>query len=87
MLALNTLSTLALSYLLILLFCSQHNLFQMLYIMYEILVEDVNEFRTFNQFFTRELKDGARVVDSPTDLNSLVSPCDGKILSIGELDT
>ena len=31
----------------------------------EILVEDLNSFRTFNQFFTRELKPDARAIDEP----------------------
>jgi phosphatidylserine decarboxylase len=26
----------------------------------EIKVDDINQFRTFNQFFTREIKDNAR---------------------------
>ena len=28
----------------------------------EIKVNDINQFRTFNQFFTREIKDDARTV-------------------------
>ena len=53
----------------------------------DILVENLNSFRTFNQFFTRELKEGARVVDEPADGSTLCSPCDGKVLSCGEVDT
>lgn len=49
--------------------------------------EDLNDFRNFNQFFTRELKDGIRPVDEPNDASSLVSPCDGKITSFGEINT
>ena len=33
----------------------------------EIKVDDLNKFRTFNQFFTREIKDDARTIDSPND--------------------
>ena len=31
----------------------------------EIKQEDVNKFRTFNEFFTRELKEGARTIHEP----------------------
>ena len=53
----------------------------------EVKVKDLNTFRTWNQFFTRELEDDARVVDSPADDKTLASPCDGKILRIGEVNT
>lgn len=39
--------------------------------------KDVSEFKSFNEFFIRELKDGSRPVD--IDENTLVSPADGKI--------
>ena len=52
----------------------------------EIQVEDLNSFRTFNQFFTRQLKEGARVVTDPEDGSTLCSPCDGRVLSFGEVD-
>lgn len=35
-------------------------------------------YRSFNDFFTRKLKEGARKVDM--DANSLISPCDSKLL-------
>ena len=53
----------------------------------EILVENLNSFRTFNQFFTRELKKGARGIDDPEDGSTLCSPCDGRVLSFGEVDS
>ena len=34
-------------------------------------------YESFNDFFTRHIKDGRRVVD--TDPNALVAPCDGKL--------
>lgn len=41
-----------------------------------------NDFKTFNEFFTRPLKEGARVIsDAP-----LVSPADGKIAACGQLE-
>ena len=32
------------------------------------------------------MKDGARIVDSPNEPGSLVSPCDGKVIRIAEVD-
>jgi phosphatidylserine decarboxylase len=53
----------------------------------EIKVSDINTFRTFNQFFTREIKDGAREIVNKEDLRSLCSPCDGRVLSFGDVDS
>ena len=53
----------------------------------EIKVDDINTFKTFNQFFTRELKDGARTIHEPDNEKSLCSPCDGKVLSFGNVDS
>lgn len=53
----------------------------------EIKEEDINNFRTFNQFFTRELKDNARKIENETNLKTLCSPCDGRVLSFGPVDT
>ena len=44
----------------------------------------VEEFTSFNDFFYRELKEGARVIDY--NENHLVSPADGKILVFENLD-
>lgn len=41
------------------------------------------EFLSFNDFFTRKLKNNARPVDST--LNSIVSPADGKILAYADI--
>jgi phosphatidylserine decarboxylase len=43
----------------------------------------IHDFQTFNEFFTRELKRGARKIDNAK--NAIVSPVDGKILSFGKL--
>jgi len=51
----------------------------------EIKVDDLRKFRSFNQFFTRQLKHGARAVDEPQNLKNLCSPCDGTILSFGDV--
>ena len=39
---------------------------------------------SFNDFFTRALRDGARPIDA--DPRAIVAPCDGAISQIGELD-
>lgn len=43
----------------------------------------VDEYKNFNDFFYRELKDGARPVD--TNIENLISPADGKILAYTDL--
>ena len=53
----------------------------------EIKAADLNQFRTFNQFFTREIKDDARVISNPLDENKLCSPCDGRVLSFGPVNS
>jgi len=49
----------------------------------DISVARQQEFNTFNDFFTRKLKDTARSVD--TSSNSVVSPADGKILAYADI--
>jgi len=44
---------------------------------------EISDYACFNDFFTRELKDGARPVDP--NPNSFVSPCDGKISQCGRI--
>jgi phosphatidylserine decarboxylase len=45
---------------------------------------DPARFRTFNDFFTRELRDGARTPAS--DSNALLSPVDGVVSQLGSVD-
>jgi phosphatidylserine decarboxylase len=52
----------------------------------EILTEDLNDFATFNEFFTRELKHGARPIDDPLNGYTLCCPCDGTVLSNGDIN-
>lgn len=53
----------------------------------EIKADDINKFRTFNQFFTRELKEGSRTLENEGDHGTLCSPCDGRVLSHGTVDS
>jgi len=48
---------------------------------------DLRYYETFNKFFTRELKDGVRKIEGPKDRTTLTSPCDGRVLSYGEICT
>jgi len=48
---------------------------------------DLRDFETFNKFFTRELKDGVRKIQNPKDMNTITSPCDGRVLTCGEIST
>jgi len=52
---------------------------------YKVRMDEVDVpregFSTFNDFFTRRLKDGARKVDPDPDV--LVSPCDGRVIASG----
>jgi phosphatidylserine decarboxylase len=49
----------------------------------EAKIQDYRQYRTFNEFFTRELKDGARPIDGLA--HTLVSPADGAISELGPI--
>jgi phosphatidylserine decarboxylase len=51
--------------------------------MSEAIVEDPTAYKSFNDFFTRALKDGARPIDSED--SSIVSPADGAISQLGDI--
>lgn len=51
--------------------------------MAEAKIDDYKQFQTFNDFFTRELKPSARVLDPA--FNSLISPADGAVSECGYL--
>lgn len=51
----------------------------------EAEIEDINEFSSFNAFFTRALKADARPIDA--DNNSICSPADGAVSQCGKLQT
>ena len=42
------------------------------------------KFKSFNEFFTRSLKEGVREID--TDATSIVSPADGEISQLGKIE-
>jgi phosphatidylserine decarboxylase len=42
------------------------------------------KFKSFNEFFTRSLKSGARQIDA--NANSIISPADGAISQLGKID-
>jgi len=46
--------------------------------------KDVYDFDIFNEFFTRELKPGARKIDASK--KSVISPVDGKIMEFGAIE-
>ncbi len=46
-------------------------------------VEDIQHYKTFNDFFTRELRADSRPIDS--DPKSIVCPCDGTISMLGPI--
>lgn len=48
----------------------------------EALNSDLSSYASFNDFFTRELKDGAR----PIADNALVSPADGAVSQLGKIE-
>ena len=50
----------------------------------EALIQDVEQFEHFNAFFTRELKPGARSIDSTE--NSLICPADGAVSQLGKIE-
>lgn len=45
---------------------------------------NISHYKTFNDFFTRELKDGTRPFDTASE--KLISPVDGMISQIGDID-
>lgn len=50
----------------------------------EAVCSDPMQFRTFNEFFTRDLKPGVRPIDAND--NSIVSPADGVISQFGDIN-
>ena len=53
---------------------------------HEARVANLNDFTSFNAFFTRKIKPECRPISDVNNPNSLVSPCDGTVLSLGEVN-
>lgn len=51
--------------------------------LHEAVVGDATQFKSFNEFFTRALKPGARTVDA--DAAAFVSPVDGTVSQFGDI--
>ena len=47
--------------------------------MKQVLVENLHEYKTFNQFFARKLKPTARPIDAPDDASVIVSAADSRL--------
>ena len=52
--------------------------------MHDALNEEITHYKTFNAFFTRELKPNARPLDNNDQ--AILSPCDGRISQFGIID-
>lgn len=60
--------------------------------MYGVKIEEAerDDFRmydTFTDFFTRTLKPGSRPIFKPDDATSITSPCDGRVLTVGQVSS
>ena len=51
----------------------------------EALTRDLSKYKTFNDFFTRQLKNGVRPIDERA--NSICSPADGVITEYGQIQS
>ncbi|MDD5410133.1 MAG: archaetidylserine decarboxylase [Methylobacter sp.] len=49
----------------------------------EALEQDINAYKSFNDFFTRELKPGVRPLS--TEINAIVCPADGAVSQVGDI--
>ena len=49
----------------------------------EMLAEDLSQFNSFNEFFTRKLKPDWRTIDDKENPNSICSPWDGTVFNFG----
>ena len=52
--------------------------------MQDAAIQDISQYSTFNEFFTRQLNEDARPIDH--SMPCIVSPCDGKISMFGEIE-
>ncbi|MDQ5939384.1 MAG: Phosphatidylserine decarboxylase proenzyme [Pseudomonadota bacterium] len=52
--------------------------------MEEAITQDINEFKSFNEFFTRQLKPASRPLT--TDIGAIASPADGVVSQAGRIE-
>ena len=55
--------------------------------MEEVEESDFGHYETFTKFFTRRLKEGVREVHEPQNQKSMCSPCDGRVLTCGKINS
>lgn len=55
--------------------------------MEEVVYPDFGHYETFTKFFTRNLKPGARKIEEPTNKKTMCSPCDGRVLTCGAINS
>jgi hypothetical protein len=55
--------------------------------MKEVLIPKPSDYKTFNQFFSRKLKPGARKIDSPKDASVIVSAADCRLSVFADFTT
>lgn len=46
--------------------------------------ENIKDYKSFNDFFTRSLKTGARIIDTASDV--IISPVDGMVSQVGKIE-
>jgi len=55
--------------------------------MEEVENPDFGFYETFTLFFTRKLKTGAREIVEPSNPQTMCSPCDGRVLTCGKINS
>lgn len=55
--------------------------------MEEVEEPDFGHYETFTKFFTRRLKEGVRPVTEPENKKTMCSPCDGRVLTCGKINS
>lgn len=53
----------------------------------EVEVSDFGHYKTFTEFFTRRLKEGARKINDRKNKRTMCSPCDGRVLTCGKVNS
>lgn len=53
----------------------------------EVEISDFGHYETFTLFFTRRLKKDARPIHEPENKKTMCSPCDGRVLTCGKINS